>query len=103
MCVGARPTTKPVQVTGANLKIRPVVLQSVYDTQTPYPGGVKMAEAMNAYLVKTEGGDHGVYVRNNPAAWKLINNYYLNEPVVTQTSLPYATVNKMVVKSDSKK
>ena len=103
MCPGIVPTTKPVQVTGAYLKIRPVVLQSVYDTQTPYPGGVKMADAMNAYFVKTEGGDHGVYVRHNPAAWKLVNDYYLKDPVVTRTSLPYATVDNLVVKPDEKK
>lgn len=103
MCPGIAPTTTPVQVTGEYLTIRPVVLQSVNDTQTPYSGGVKMANAMNAYFVKTEGGDHGVYVRHNPAAWKLVNDYYLKDPVVTRTSLPYATVEKMVVKLDTQK
>ena len=35
MCLGTRPNTKPINVTGAFLKNRPVVLQSIYDTQTP--------------------------------------------------------------------
>ena len=31
MCLGTRPNTKPINVTGAFLKNRPVVLQSIYD------------------------------------------------------------------------
>ena len=94
MCLGTRPNTKPINVTGAFLKNRPVVLQSIYDTQTPYAGGQKMAHAMNAYFVKADGGDHGVYVYDNPEAWELVNNYYLRKPIVTRTKLPYARVDE---------
>ena len=94
MCLGTRPNTKPINVTGAFLKNRPVVLQSIYDTQTPYAGGQKMAHAMNAYFVKADGGDHGVYVYDNPEAWELVNNYYLRKPIVTRTIVPYARVDE---------
>ena len=92
-CLGITPSTKPVKVVGTFLKNRPVVLQSIYDTQTPYAGGRKMAQEMNAYFIKTEGGDHIIYAYDNPEARKLVNNYYLKEPIVTRTSLPYTAVN----------
>lgn len=92
-CLGITPSTKPVKVVGTFLKNRPVVLQSIYDTQTPYAGDRKMAQEMNAYFIKTEGGDHIIYAYDNPEARKLVNNYYLKEPIVTRTSLPYTAVN----------
>lgn len=94
-CLTFPASTKPVPVANKGLAVRPVVLQSVNDTQTPYIQGPAMAKKVNAYFIKADGGDHGVYVRHNPKAWKAINDYYYGAPI-TISHVPYATIPQMV-------
>lgn len=62
-CAGAPPVTTPIDVTGAGLASAPLLLQGVRDPQTPYAGGMRMAQDMNAHVVTVEGGDHGAAVQ----------------------------------------
>ncbi|HHY07887.1 MAG TPA: alpha/beta hydrolase [Corynebacteriales bacterium] len=97
MCALFPPTTKPVPVANKNLKWRPLVLQSLKDTQTVYVEGAALASLLNAYFVTVAGGDHGVYVQHSPKAWTLVNDY-LNGKPVTEHHLPYAEVQKLIYK-----
>lgn len=95
MCALFPPTTKPVPVANKNLKWRPLVLQSLNDTQTVYVEGANLASLLHAYFVTVKGGDHGVYVQHSPQAWKLVNDYINGKPVTKQL-LPYAEVQKLI-------
>lgn len=95
ICAFAPPTTTPVPVANKNLKWRPLVLQSLNDTQTVYVEGAHLASLLHAYFVTAEGGDHGVYVQHSPEAWKVVNDYINGKPV-TRQHLPYAQVQKLI-------
>lgn len=94
-CITFPRTTTPVKVENKNLDVRPVVIQSFADTQTPYVQGPALAKKINAYFIKAEGGDHGVYVRHNPKLWKAINDYFYGA-AITISYVPYSTIPEMV-------
>lgn len=62
--------------TGENLDTKPLVLQSDDDPATPSAGGHEMAKALDANLVTVEGGDHGVFRRNNDTVDHAVVEYF---------------------------
>lgn len=94
-CAAFPSTTTPVKVENKNLDVRPVVIQSLNDTQTPYVQGPALAQKINAHFIQAEGGDHGVYVRHNPMLWKAINDYFYGADI-TISHVPYSTIPEMV-------
>ncbi|MEU8895407.1 alpha/beta fold hydrolase [Nocardia sp. NPDC048505] len=64
-CGSWEPVTKPVALTGATLRTRPLLLQSRHDALTKYEGGPALARAVNGTLITVEGGDHGTFGRGN--------------------------------------
>ncbi len=62
--------------TGATLDTKPLVLQSDDDPATPAAGGHEMAKALDANLVTVEGGDHGVFRRNNDTVDHAVVEYF---------------------------
>ncbi|MEV6277211.1 alpha/beta fold hydrolase [Nocardia sp. NPDC051832] len=64
-CGAWEPVVKPVALTGAELRTRPLLLQSRHDALTKYEGGPGLARALNGALITVEGGDHGTFGRGN--------------------------------------
>lgn len=64
-CAGAPPVTVPVDVRNTGLDSQPLQIQSRRDPQTPYDGGLRMAERMGAHLITVDGGDHGAFAKGN--------------------------------------
>ncbi len=62
--------------TGVTLDTKPLVLQSDDDPATPAAGGHEMAKALDANLVTVEGGDHGVFRRNNDTVDHAVVEYF---------------------------
>lgn len=96
LCLGINSLHTPVTVRAHKWAVRPLVLQSLNDTQTVYEEGGALASILKAHFVTVEGGDHGVYVQYSPEAWALINNYLMGKGEVTQTHLPYAQVKNLL-------
>lgn len=91
-CLGAEPTTTPVQVSNQGLTDAPLVLQSLRDPQTPYDGGVQLARDMGAHLVTVEGGDHGVAMQGGNAVIDQAISEYLHTGSTTITHAPQAPI-----------
>ncbi|MEV0249591.1 alpha/beta fold hydrolase [Nocardia sp. NPDC050712] len=64
-CGSWEPVTKPVALTGADLRTKPLLLQSRHDALTKYEGGPALARALSGALITVEGGDHGTFGRGN--------------------------------------
>lgn len=64
-CAGAGPVTTPVELRNHGLAVRPLLLNSLGDPQTPHHGAVALAQRMGAHMITVEGGDHGVVAKGN--------------------------------------
>ncbi|MEV4129714.1 alpha/beta hydrolase [Nocardia sp. NPDC049707] len=74
-CGSWKPVTKPVPITGKDLRTRPLLLQSRRDALTTYAGGPAMAQAIGGSLITVEGGDHGAFGRGNAAVDDAVMTY----------------------------
>ncbi|MFG1790510.1 alpha/beta hydrolase [Nocardia sp. NPDC049149] len=74
-CGAWKPVTKPVPISNAGLRTRPLVLQSRNDALTKYEGGPAMAKALNGALITVAGGDHGNFGRGNRAVDDAVLTY----------------------------
>ncbi|MFZ2174880.1 MAG: alpha/beta fold hydrolase [Rhodococcus sp. (in: high G+C Gram-positive bacteria)] len=90
-CAGAPPVTRPVTLTGRSLATAPLQLQSRGDPQTPYDGGLVLADQMRSRLVTVGGGDHGVSGKNNPPLNAAIVEY-LRTGRTSVTEVPEANI-----------
>lgn len=90
-CAAWPRSTTPVPLDGERLTVRPLVLQSAHDPQTPAEGGAALAAAINGHLLRADGGDHGVLGRHNPIVDEAVLGY-LHTGEVTVTHAPEAPI-----------
>jgi pimeloyl-ACP methyl ester carboxylesterase len=65
-CLGWPPVTAAVYPTGARLATRPLMLQSDHDPATPVAGACRLADVMDARVIRVGGGDHGHFAAGDP-------------------------------------
>ncbi|EOM76286.1 alpha/beta hydrolase [Rhodococcus rhodnii] len=92
-CAGAPPVTALPPLTGAALDDAPLVLQSLRDPQTPYDGGVRLAEQMSAHLVTVGGGDHGTAIQGGNTVVDTAITEYLRTGSTAITEAPEAPIS----------
>ncbi|WP_370654923.1 alpha/beta hydrolase [Prescottella sp. R16] len=91
-CAGAPPVTTVPAPSGAALGTPPLVLQGLRDPQTPYAGGMRLAEAMGAHVVTVEGGDHGAAIQGGNTVVDTAIVDYLTTGATDVTHAPEAPV-----------
>lgn len=74
-CSGVTPSARPVAVSGARLRVRPLQIQALGDPQTPYRPGLELRARMGAHLITVGGGDHAQFGRANPVVDDAIVEY----------------------------
>lgn len=67
----------PVALSGKGLSTTPLLIQSIHDPATPYPGGPRMAQMMGGKLITVDGGDHGNVGRGQKQLDKAAYDYLL--------------------------
>lgn len=90
-CSGATPVARPVPIANRGLAVAPLLLQSVGDPQTPYPGALVHRQLMGAQLITVGGGDHAQFGRANPVLDAAIVEY-LQTGHTSVTSAPQAPI-----------
>ncbi|NLA55629.1 MAG: alpha/beta hydrolase, partial [Corynebacterium humireducens] len=74
-------------VSGAELGVRPLLIQATGDPQTPYGTHRALADAMNAHVVTVNGSGHGHVGLGNAAVDEIVVDY-LRDGQVTVTEVP---------------
>lgn len=86
-CAGAPPVASLPAVSGAELGVRPLLIQATGDPQTPYGTHRALADAMNAHVVTVNGAGHGHVGLGNAAVDEIVVDY-LRDGQVTVTEVP---------------
>ncbi len=89
-CAGvpSRPLPMPAN---RGLPVRPLLINSLGDPQTPYAGAKVLARLMNAHVITVGGGDHGQAFRGNAPLDAAIVEY-LATGRTSVTSVPEAPI-----------
>lgn len=74
-CAGAPPVASLPPVSGADLEVRPLLIQATGDPQTPYGTHRTLADAMNAHVVTVNGTGHGHVGMGNAAVDEIVVDY----------------------------
>lgn len=94
-CAAWPRSATPVRIDGAGLAVRPLLLQNDRDPQTPAEGGIALAAALDARLLRTPGGDHGALGRRNPIVDDAVLRY-LRTGEITVTQAPEAPITTAI-------
>ncbi|MBM7368349.1 alpha/beta fold hydrolase [Gordonia hydrophobica] len=74
-CAGTTPVTRRIPVTNSGLAVRPLLINSLGDPQTPYRHAQALRQTMRAHLITVGGGDHGQLGRGNTPLDAAIADY----------------------------
>ncbi|WP_460490669.1 alpha/beta hydrolase, partial [Corynebacterium nasicanis] len=74
-CAGAAPVAGLPPTSGAELEVRPLLIQATGDPQTPYGTHRALAEAMNAHVLTVDGSGHGHVGLGNAAVDDVVVEY----------------------------
>ncbi|MEN0137871.1 MAG: alpha/beta fold hydrolase [Rhodococcus sp. (in: high G+C Gram-positive bacteria)] len=91
-CAGAPPVAALPALSNRGLATAPLVLQGLRDPQTPYQGGVRLAQDMGAHLVTVGGGDHGAGIQGGNAVVDQAVTEYLETGHTDITDAPEAPI-----------
>ncbi|WP_137726166.1 alpha/beta hydrolase [Prescottella subtropica] len=91
-CAGAPAVTTVPAPSGAGLDTPPLVLQGLRDPQTPYAGGMRLADALGAHVVTVDGGDHGAAIQGGNTVVDRAVTEYLTTGTTDVTHAPEAPV-----------